>query len=414
MVAAEEFYDAAEQRDPETRQRELFERLKAQIANAKAKAPFFADRLASVEPGDVDGPEALARLPVTRKPDLAQAQQLDPPFGGLCTVAPKDMQHVFMSPGPIYEPGGGDKDYGRFSRALWAAGVRPGDLVHNTFSYHLTPAAMLVETGAHALGCPVFPGGVGNTELQVQTIATLKPRVYCGTPSFLKILVEKGDELALDTSSIRKGLVGAEALLPPVRQMLSERGIDVANTYGTADVGLIAYESSAQEGMIIDEGIIFELVEPGGSAPVAEGEVGEVVVTTFNPVYPLIRYGTGDLSAVLPGLSPCGRTNTRIKGWMGRADQSAKVRGMFIHPSNVADVLRRHPEVTKARLVVDNVDGADQMVLKVAVAEESDELKQALVASIQSVLKLRGDAAFAAASDLPDDGKIIDDIRKFD
>ncbi|MDP6705202.1 MAG: AMP-binding protein [Alphaproteobacteria bacterium] len=412
MATRDEHYDELEQRDSETRRREQFARLRQQIAHAKAKAAYFTKLFAEVEVEAIDGPEALARLPVTRKPDLARAQKADPPFGGLATQSFEEMSNVFMSPGPLYEPGGDDKDYGRFSRALWAAGVRPGDLVYNTFSYHLTPAAMLVELGAQALRCPVFPGGVGNTDLQVQAIAELRPRVYCGTPSFLKILVERGDEAGLDTSSLAKGLVGAEPLFPAVRQMLSERGIEVSNSYGTADIGLIAYETSAQEGMVVDEGIILELVEPGGSQPVAEGEIGEVVVSTFNPTYPLVRYGTGDLSAVLPGASPCGRTNMRIKGWMGRADQSVKVRGMFVHPSNVADLLRRHPEVSKARLVVDSVDSADRMTLKVAGAGE--DAAEAIVASIQSVLKLRGEVELVDAEALPDDGKVIDDIRKFD
>jgi len=414
MAAADEFYDALETRDAETREAELFARLKAQLAHAKAKAPFFAATLADVAPEDISARAALARLPVVRKPDLAKAQREKPPFGGVCTLPMTEIASVFMSPGPIFEPGGDDATYGRFSRALWAAGVRPGDLIYNTFSYHLTPAAQLVELGGRALNCPVFPGGIGNTELQAQSLATLKPRAYCGTPSFLKILVEKADELGLDTSSLAKGLVGAEALLPAVRQALAARGIEVSNVYGTADLGLIAYESSAREGMIVDENIILELVEPGGSEPVAEGELGEVVVTTFNPVYPLIRFGTGDLSAVLPGASPCGRTNTRIRGWMGRADQSAKVRGMFVHPSNVGDIVRRHPEIAKARLEIGNEGGRDSMLLKVALREPAEGLESAVAASIQAVLKLRGEVAVVDAASLPDDGKIIDDRRKFD
>ena len=409
----EAHYDELELRDAETRQAEQFARLRQQLAHAKANAPFFSALLADVEPDAVDGPAALAALPVTRKPDLARAQSQSPPFGGLATIGLADMRQVFMSPGPLYEPGGDDKDYGRFSRALWAAGVRPGALVYNTFSYHLTPAAMLVEYGVQAIGAAVFPGGVGNTEVQVQAIAALRPTAYCGTPSFLRILVEKGDELGLDTSSLAKGLVGAEPLFPAVRKLLSERGIEVANTYGTADIGLIAYESAAQEGMIVDEGVILELVEPGGSKPVADGEIGEVVVTTFNPVYPLIRYGTGDLSALLPGQSPCGRTNMRIKGWMGRADQSAKVRGMFVHQSQVGEVLRRHPEITKGRLVIESVDSVDRMVLKVAAEAPGEALAEAIVGSIQGVLKLRGEVEFVAADALADDGKLVDDVRDF-
>ncbi len=412
MLAEDEHYDDLECRDGEARQAEQFARLRRQLAHAKAEAPYFTRLFAEVDPGAVDGPAALARLPVTRKPDLARTQKADPPFGGLFTQGLGEMAQVFMSPGPIYEPGGEDKDYGRFSRVLWAAGVRPGDLVYNTFSYHLTPAAMLVESAARALGCPVFPGGVGNTEIQVQAIADLRPRVYCGTPSFLRILVERGDEMGLDTSSLAKGVVGAEPLFPAVRQLLSARGIEVVNSYGTADVGLIAYETSAQEGMVVDEGVIVELVEPGGSDPVPDGEIGEVVVSTFNPAYPLIRFGTGDLSAVLGGISPCGRTNMRIKGWMGRADQSAKVRGMFVHPSNVAELLGRHPEIEKGRLVIDSVDSADRMTLRVAGTDEAR--RQAIIESMQSVLKLRGEVELVAAEALPDDGKVIDDLRKFD
>jgi phenylacetate-CoA ligase len=414
MAAADEHYDALETRDEAAREAELFARLKTQLAHAKAKAPFFAGRLAGIEPAEIDSRAALARLPVVRKPDLAKAQKADPPFGGVCTVAMTEIANVFMSPGPIFEPGGEDAEYGRFSRALWAAGVRPGDLIYNTFSYHLTPAAALVETAGRALRCPVFPGGIGNTELQAQSIATLKPRAYCGTPSFLKILVEKADELGLDTSCLKKGLVGAEALLPAVRQLLSTRGIEVSNVYGTADIGLIAYESSAREGMVVDENLILELVEPGGSRPVPAGEVGEVVVTTFNPVYPLIRFGTGDLSAMLPGASPCRRTNMRIKGWMGRADQSAKVRGMFVHPSNVAEIARRHPEIARLRLSIDNAGGNDRMLLQVALKAPAQGIEAAVAQSVQSVLKLRGEVAVVDATSLPDDGKVIDDRRKFD
>jgi phenylacetate-CoA ligase len=414
MAAADEHYDALETRDPETREREQFARLRAHLAHAKAKAPFFAKALADIEPDDIVSREALAALPVMRKADLAAAQKESPPFGGVCTVPMTEIDNVFMSPGPIFEPGGDDAGYGRFSRALWAAGVRPGDLIYNTFSYHLTPAASLVEIAGRALRCPVFPGGVGNTELQAQSIATLKPRAYCGTPSFLKILVKKADEMGLDVSSLAKGLVGAEALLPAVRQMLSSRGIEVSNVYGTADLGLIAYESSAREGMVVDENIVLELVEPGGRRPVAEGEVGEVVATTFNPAYPLIRFGTGDLSAVLPGASPCGRTNMRIRGWMGRADQSAKVRGMFVHPSNVGEIARRHPEIAKLRLVIDNAGGSDRMQLRVALKAPAEGIEAALAETLQNVLKLRGEVAVVDAASLPDDGRLVDDRRKFD
>ena len=411
MAKAGEFYDALETRDPETREREQMAALARQVAHAKAKTGFFAAKLKDVDAAEVTGRKALAELPVTRKGDLAKAQKENPPFGGLVAEERAKLRHVFMSPGPLYEPDGEQKDYWRFGRALWAAGARPGDLVHNAFSYHLVPAGILAETGAAAIGCPVFPAGVGNTEIQVQAIADLKPAIYAGTPSFLRILAEKADELKLDFSSIRKGMVGAEALTPSLRQSMQERGIELFNTYGTADVGLIAYESPAHDGMLVDEGVIFELVEPLGSAPVAEGEIGEVVLTVLTSTYPLIRYGTGDLSAALPGRSPCGRTNTRIKGWMGRADQSTKVRGMFVHASGVMDVARRHPEIRKARLVVASKDNRDEMTLRCVVEGGGEGLREAIASTVQTVLKLRG--AVELVAELPDDGKVVEDARTY-
>ena len=413
-MAADEHYDDLETRDPEARRAQQMEALRTQIAHAKAKTDFFAALLADVAPEDITNSESLAALPVTRKPDIARAQEAEPPFGGLAARDAGNAPQVFMSPGPVYEPGGGKPDYGRFARCLWAAGMRPGDLIHNTFAYHLTPAGAMVENSAHAMGCSVFPGGVGNTEIQVQAIGRLRPRGYVGTPSFLRILVEKGDEMGVDMSSLQCGVVGAEALTPAVRDLLSARGIEVTNSYGTADIGLIAYETSARDGMLVDEGILFELVEPNGTEPVAEGEVGEIVVSTFNSVYPLIRYGTGDLSQLLPGRSPCGRSNTRIRGWMGRADQSAKFKGMFVHASNVMELAARHPEIKKARLVLENPDSVDQMTLKVAVSEARDGLATEIEQSIQGVLKLRGAVAIVEAGDLPDDGRVIDDARKLD
>jgi len=410
-VAAEAFYDELETREPERREREQLAALRRQIAHAKARAPFFGALLKDVNPEDVTDRAALAALPVTRKGDLAAAQKANPPFGGLVAEERSKLRHVYMSPGPLYEPDSDVRDYWRFGRALWAAGARPGELVHNTFSYHLVPAGILAETGAAAIGCPVFPAGVGNSEIQVQAIADLKPSIYAGTPSFLRILAEKADELKLDFTSIRTGMVGAEALTPSLRQAMQARGIELFNTYGTADVGLIGYESRAHEGMLIDENIVFELVEPLGSKPVADGEIGEVTVSVLTPTYPLIRYGTGDLSATLPGASPCGRTNARIKGWMGRADQSTKVRGMFVHASNVMDVARRHPEIRKARIVVTSADNRDEMTLRCVVEGGGDGLKQAIADTIQSVLKLRGAVEFVAA--LPDDGKVVEDARTY-
>jgi phenylacetate-CoA ligase len=320
---------------------------------------------------------------------------------------------VFSSPGPIYEPEGRGADYWRTARALFAAGFRPGDLVHNSFSYHMTPGAWILEAGAAALGCTVFPAGVGQTEQQVQAIGDLQPNGYVGTPSFLRILLEKADELGVALPNLTKALVSGEAFLPPVRDALLARGIAGFQAYATADLGVIAYESEARQGLIVDEGVILEIVRPGTGDPVAEGEVGEVVVTTFNADYPLVRFGTGDLSAVLAGASPCGRTNMRIKGWMGRADQTTKVKGMFVHPEQIAAVVKRHPEISKARLVVTNPDSNDQMTLRCE-ATAQDGLDKAIAESIRDVTKLRGEVELVAAGSLPNDGKVISDERKYD
>ncbi len=322
---------------------------------------------------------------------------------------------MFASPGPIYEPEGRRPDYWRLARPLFAAGFRRGDLVHNCFAYHFTPAGSMLETGAHALGCTVFPGGTGQTEQQVQAMADLQPDGYVGTPSFLRIILDKADELGVRLPGLKKALVSGEAFLPIVRDALEARGIAGYQAYATADLGTIAYETEAREGLVLDEGVLVELVRPGTGDPVATGEVGEVVVTTlFNTDYPLIRFGTGDLSAFLPGASPCGRTNARIKGWMGRADQTTKVKGLFVHPSQVAAIVRRHPEIIKARLVVDNPDGNDRMTLHVEVPGNQSSHAESVVASIREITKLRGEVAFRAPGELPNDGKVIDDIRKLD
>ncbi len=410
-----EHYDPLETRSVEERERWLAEALPAQIAHARKVAPYFARLLAEVDPAQVTSRAALAKLPVTRKSDLTEMQRALPPFGGLASTEPGAIGRIFASPGPIFDPEGTAPDWWRFARGMHAAGFRKGDLVYNTFAYTFTPAGFMVDGGARALGCAVFPAGGGNTDQQLAAIAAVRPNAYVGTPSFLRILLEKADEVKSDVSSLRKAMVGAEALLPAVRQMFEDRGIATLQLYATADLGMIAYESPAREGWIVDEGVLVEIVRPGTGEPVPEGEVGEIVVTTFNPDYPLIRFATGDLSAVLPGSSPCGRTNWRIKGWMGRADQTVKVRGMFVRPSQVADVVRRHPEVTKARLVIDHDEKKnDRMVLRCETMAGGEALSQAVAASARDVIKLRTEVELAAPGSLPNDGKVIDDTRKFD
>jgi len=414
-----EYYDSLETRDPAARERALLAALPAQIAHAKGHAPGFARILADVEPQSVCTRAALARLPLTRKSDLGDLQRKAPPLGGLNATPLSKLAKIFVSPGPIYEPEGTGADWWRTARALFAAGFRAGDLVINTFAYHFTPAGSMLESGARAIGCTVVPSGIGQTEMQVAAITDLRVNAFIGTPSFLKLIVDKADELKADLGSLRTAMVGGEYLPPALRKSLGERGIRVIQSYATADLGLLAYESvlpdgSLTEGMILDEGLLLEIVRPGTGDPVAPGEVGEVVITTFNPDYPLVRFGTGDLSAVLPGASPCGRTNVRIKGWMGRADQTTKVRGMFVTPKQVGEILRRHPEVLKARLVVAGATGNDSMTLRCESANADAGLKAALVASIRDVTKLRGDIEFVAAGGLPNDGKVIDDTRKYD
>ncbi|MCX8086818.1 MAG: AMP-binding protein [Rhodocyclaceae bacterium] len=406
-----EYFDTLETRPPEERERALMARLPKQIAYAKAHAPWFAESLREVDPMTVTSREALARLPVVRKHELIEMQKKRPPFGGLVAVGLGRIGRVFASPGPIYEPEGREADYWRTARALFAAGFRAGDLVHNSFSYHMTPGAWILEGGALALGCTVFPGGVGQTEQQLQAMADLQPQGYVGTPSFLRILLERADALGLSIPSLKKALVSGEAFLPAQREALAARGIMGFQAYATADLGVIAYETPAREGLVVDEEVIVEIVRPGTGDPVPEGEVGEVVVTTFNSTYPLIRFGTGDLSAVLPGPSPCGRTNMRIRGWLGRADQTAKVKGMFVHPEQIAAVVKRHPEIRRARLVLTNPDGVDRMTLHCE-APPIEGLAARIAESLRELTKLRGEVLFVDA--LPNDGKVISDERKFD
>jgi len=411
------FHDALETRSPAEREAALLAALPAQVAHAQAASPAFAEILSGVDAAAVTSREALARLPVTRKYELLERQQAGrsaSPFGGFSAIGfGAAMPRVFASPGTIYEPEGTRRDYWRMARAIHAAGFRAGELIHNSFSYHFVPAGSMMETGAHALGCSVFAGGTGQTEQQVQAMAELRPAGYIGTPSFLKIIVEKAAELGVPLPSVTKALVSGEAFPPSLRDWFAERGIAGYQCYATADLGLIAYETSAREGLVLDEGVIVEIVRPGTGDPVPEGEVGELVVTTLNRDYPLIRFGTGDLSAVLPGQCPTGRTNTRIKGWMGRADQTTKVRGMFVHPGQVAAIARRFPQVLRARLVVSGEMANDQMVLQVETSETAEGLARQLGDAIREVTKLRGDVQMVAPGSLPNDGKVIEDARSY-
>jgi phenylacetate-CoA ligase len=432
-----DFYDALEHRDPTTREAALLAALPGHIAQAQRNTSAFVDLLAGVDAASITSRAALACLPVTRKHALLERQQalradrrLDDAFGGFSAIgwrgqrAGQGARRVFQSPGPIYEPEGRAADYWRMARAIFAAGFRAGDLAHCSFSYHLTPAGAMMESGAHAVGCTTFAGGIGNTELQLQALVDLRPQGYIGTPSFLKILVEKAAETGSDIRSLTKGMVGGEAFPPSLRDWLTARGLDVYQSYATADAGLIAYETPAREGLVLDEAIVLEIVRPGTGDVLPDGEVGEVVVTVLNPDYPLVRFGTGDLSAVLAGTCPTGRSNTRITGWLGRADQTTKVRGMFVHPSQVAEVARRHPEIVKARLVVEGEMANDRMTLKVevdvavAVAVEAAGAAKALAAavasSVRDVTKLRAAVVLVSPGSLPNDGKVIEDARRYD
>ncbi|WP_292936850.1 AMP-binding protein [Noviherbaspirillum sp.] len=410
--------DPLETRDPEQRERELMSRLPQLVKRAQG-APGWAHILQGVNASDIHSRAALAQLPVTRKSDLKDLQAKDAPFGGLTTTPARQLRHLFMSPGPIFDPEGHDKDWWRFARPMAALGLRAGHVVQNCFSYHFTPAAFMTEGGAAKLGCPVIPAGTGQTEMQVQAMVELKPDAYVGTPSFLKIIIEKAQEMGADISSVTRALVGAEALPPSLRKWLQDNGVQhVLQMYGSADIGNIAYETQTDgevnPGMILDEDLILEIVRPGTGDPVPEGEVGEVVITSFNPDYPLIRFGTGDMSAAMPGVSRCGRTNTRIKGWMGRADQTTKVRAMFVHPSQVAEVAKRHPQIRKARLVVTGEMANDIMTLHCEVDDPASVAVASIVDTIREVTKLRGEVQLAARGSLPNDGKVIEDARKYE
>ena len=403
-------YDVLETRDPATRERELFGRLPETIARAMT-APGWAKHLTGVDAKSVTSRAALAKLPVLRKADISALQKEHPPFGGLNVTAPGKVRRLLMSPGPIFEPEGEGADWWGAARALYAAGFRAGDMVHNSFAYHLTPGGFILESGAHAVGCAVIPGGVGNTEQQLEAIAHYKPSGYIGTPDFLKILLDTAEKAGKSAASIKRGLVSGAALPASLRAELGRRGVAVLQCYATAELGVIAYESPAREGMIVNESMIVEIVRPGTGDPVADGEVGEEVVTSFNADYPMIRLGTGDLSALMPGTSPCGRSTARIKGWMGRADQTAKVKGMFVHPKQIAEVASRHPQLGRLRLVVGREAEQDTMTLAAETANGDAALASALAVTLQSVTKLKGTVKLVAPGSLPNDGKVIADER---
>lgn len=413
------FFDSLETRAPEEREATLMASLPRQIAYAKQHSTAMHSILADIDADQINSRSALANLPVTRKSELLKLQQASRAaggdiFGGFAAQKfGRNMSRIFASPGPVYEPGGTQIDYWRTARSLYAAGFREGDLVHNTYSYHMTPGAFIFEAGAIAIGSTVFPAGTGHTEQQLQAISELKPNAYLGTPSFLRILIEKALASNTDISSLKKAVVSAEPFPPSLCKWFTEQGVTAYQTYATADVGLIAYETEAREGLVVDEGIILEIVRPGTNDPVPEGEVGEVVVTVLNPVYPLVRFGTGDLSAVMPGLCPTGRSNTRIKGWMGRADQTTKVRGIFVHPSQVMDVIKRFPEITRGRLVVSGEMANDKMTLAIECNSTDNNIAERVSEAVRDVTKLRADIKLVSIGSLPNDGKVIEDDRSY-
>ena len=410
-------FDELETRSADQRAADVAQVLPAQIGRAKA-LPGYATALAEVDPASITGADALSRLPVLRKSELVGAQAERAPLGGFAAHAAAGFEHLFQSPGPIYEPGRTGHDWWRMGRFLHALGIGPGDIVQNCFSYHFVPAGMMFENGARAVGAAVFPAGTGQTELQVRAAADLGSTAYAGTPDFLKVILDKADAMGVRLK-IARAAVGGGALFPSLRAEYADRGITCRQCYATADLGDIAYETEALEGLIVDEGVIVEIVRPGTGDPVPDGEVGEVVVTTLTPDYPLIRFGTGDMSAILPGLSPCGRTNRRIKGWMGRADQTTKVKGMSVHPGQVADAAKRHPEIARFRLVVGGTAGRDEMVLRCELkAQGETESRDAALAariaeSLQATTKLKGTVELVAPGSLPNDGKVIEDTRSY-
>ena len=409
----EEFFDALEVQNPEKREKNLLSRLAKHIQHAKENAPYFKKLFKEIEPKEITCRASLAKLPITRKSELVNLQFKGEPLGGLNAVPLQNLLHIFQSPGPTYDAEGIGTDWWGTARALFAAGFRKNDIVHNAFSYHFTPAGVMLERGAHALGCAVFPAGVGNTDLQIQAIHDIKSSAYVGTPTFLSIILKRARELGKDISSIKKACVGGEGLPNSLRQIIENHGIHCSQIYASADLGNIAFETAARDGLVVDERLLIEIVQPGTGNPVLDGQVGEVVATLFCPEYPLIRFATGDLSTVLPGESPCGRTNLRLAGWMGRADQTTKMKGMFIHPQQIAKIISLHSEIQKARLVITKNENTDTMVLNFEAHISSKKLAQDIGLSIQTICKLKGLAKWVEPGSLPNDGKVIDDQREF-
>jgi phenylacetate-CoA ligase len=403
-------YDSLETRDPEVRERELFGRL-PEILRAAMQAPAYAERLKGIDPSEITDRAALARLPVLRKSELPALHKAALPFGAFVAKPPGGFARLFTSPGPIFEPEANHNDPWRGARALFASGFRPGDIVLNTFSYHLTPGGFIFDSSARALGCAVIPAGPGNTEAQFELIEAYRPVGYSGTPDFLKILLDAAADAGRDVSSIKRALVSGAAFPPSLQAEIKTRGIDAYQAFGTADLGIIAFETGARDGMVVNEDLILEIVRPGTGDPVAPGDVGEIVVTSLDPDHPWIRLALGDLTATLSGVSACGRTNMRIKGWMGRADQTTKVKGMFVRPEQIAEIGKRHPEFGRLRLVVTRAGEADVMTLRAECATVAETLQDALAATLRAVTKLGGNVELVAAGSLPNDGKVIADER---
>ena len=405
-----EHYDALETRDPAEREAALFARLPELLRKAM-EAPAYAERLKGTDPASITNRAALARLPVLRKSELPALHKAAPPFGGFVTDDPGSFARLFTSPGPIFEPEGRQADPWRGARALFAAGFRPGDVVLNTFSYHLTPGGFIFDASARALGCAVIPAGPGNTEQQFELIEAYRPIGYSGTPDFLKILLDTATNAGRDVSSIKRALVSGAAFPKSLQEEMKSRGIEAYQAFGTADLGMIAFETASREGMTVNEDLIMEIVRPGTGDSVAAGDVGEIVVTSLDPHHPWIRLALGDLTAALPGNSPCGRTNMRIKGWMGRADQTTKVKGMFVRPEQIAEIGKRHPELGRLRLVVTRAGETDLMTLKAETASAGDLLRDTVAASLRAVTKLGGNVELVGTGALPNDGKVIADER---